>query len=54
MKIFYHCKPVRLKELFMSNSYTVGRRPGLIVGYDASKPQIGKYMTKNWIGQNVG
>jgi len=48
MKIFYHCKPVSLEELKMSNTNVIGRRPGLIFEYDTSDTRIGKQMTKDW------
>jgi len=47
-------KPINLLNSMSQNLYTKGRKEGRLYGYDNSKMNQGKQMTRNWIGQVLG
>jgi len=51
VNMFASNQPKALLENIKSNSYTKGRKPGLLFSFDSSVTKISRQASKNWVGQ---
>jgi len=54
MNMFATNQPSSLLQKISLNTFTQGRKPGLLYSYDRSLTRIGRQSTRNWLGQALG
>jgi len=51
MNMYAANQPSTLLQAMSLNTFTQGRRPGLVYSFDRSQTRIGRQSSRNWLGQ---